>query len=146
MSLILNQIYKIIKAIHNTQPDENRKTGTLGRQEHAGFWESSSIITNAIMVHNKRKAQLSSSTGGFVLLWPIYDALICICKLVLINSKISPVCRDRGLSNQTKVFGFVVVFQAHAEYYISGLLRTCWNSALVYVLQDLLSRANDFYW
>ena len=39
-----------------------------------------------------------------------------------------------------------MVFQAHAECYISGLLRTCWNSALVYVLQDLLSRANDFYW
>jgi len=44
--------------------------------------------------------------------------------VVLINSKVHPVCRDRGLSNQTKVFGFVVVFQAHAEYYISGL-RTC---------------------
>jgi len=67
--------------------------------------------------------------------------------VVLINSKINPVCRDRGLSNQTKVFGFVVVFQAHAECYIYFfLLRTCWNSALVYVLQDLLSRANDFYW
>jgi hypothetical protein len=39
------------------------------------------------------KAQLSTSTGGFFLLWPIYDlGCIDVC-VVLINSKTHPVCR-----------------------------------------------------